>query len=174
MKEQKEVTAKYVAAAHRNIDIAEGRWMSLTNILSRDLMSPLFDGDLPAHVSKLKLVEEIETGLKLTKWGRPTGYTTHVIVDFITKMPQMPLAQFPTLDSVIQATINSVSSLCNHANHIHVVLMLYPCSYIEMSLKEEWRMRRTDTGTIIDIIGMKKTLQLCSKLTNSGFCWEQE
>ena len=68
MKEQKEVIAKYVAQAHRNIDIGKERGMSLTYILSHDLfpMSLLFDGDLLVHVSKSKLVEEIETGLKLS------------------------------------------------------------------------------------------------------------
>ena len=132
MKEQKEITAKFVAEVHRNIDIAKEHGMSVTHILSHDLLpvSWLFDGDLPAHVSKSKLVEEIEAGL--TKWGRPSGYTTHAIVDFMFKIHRMPLARFPTLGSVIQATINSVLSLCKHANHIHVL-----DSYIEMSLKNE-------------------------------------
>ena len=96
-----------MAEAHRNIDIGKERGMSLTYILSHDLlpMSLLFDGDLLVHVSKSKLVEEIETGLKLTKWGHPSDYTTHLIVDFMSKIRQMPLAQFPTLGSIIQATI---------------------------------------------------------------------
>ena len=115
-------------------------------------MFPIFVRDLPAHVSKSKLVEEIETGLKLTKWGRPSGYTTHVIVHFMSEIRLMPLPQLPTLGSVIQATINSVSSLCKHANYIHLVLD----SYIEMSLKERECMWRTNMGTRIDIIGMNE------------------
>ena len=86
MIKQKEVTAKYVAEAHRNIAIAKERGMSLIHILSHDLlpMSPLFDSDLLAHVSKLTLVDDIEAGL--TRWGRPSGCTTHVIVDFMSKI----------------------------------------------------------------------------------------
>lgn len=59
----------------------------------------MLDGDLPAHVNKSKLVVEIEPLLDLTQWGPESTYATHVVVDFMSKMRQMPLAQFPTLSA---------------------------------------------------------------------------
>ena len=52
MKEQKLVSSKDMAEAHRSMDIAKERSMSIRQILSHDVLSasPLFDGDLPAHV----------------------------------------------------------------------------------------------------------------------------
>ena len=71
--------------------------MSIRQVLSHDVLSasPLFDGDLPAHVSKSKLVSEIKPHLDLTQWSPKSTYATHVVVDFISKIRQMPLAQFP-------------------------------------------------------------------------------
>lgn len=53
-----------MAKAQRSTDIAKERGMALKQILSHDLLSssPLFDGDLPAHVNKSKLIGEIEPG----------------------------------------------------------------------------------------------------------------
>lgn len=154
MKEQKLVSSKDMAEAHRSMDIAKERGMSIRQILSHNVLStsPLFDGDLPAHVNKSKLVSEIEPRLDLTQWSPESTYATHVVVDFMSKMRQMPLAQFPTLGAVINAIISSTSSLCQEPEFIHLVLD----SYIEMSLKEGERMRRTDSTTGIVIIGMNR------------------
>lgn len=70
----------------------------------------------------------------------------------MSKIRQMPLAEFPTLGAVINAIINSAASLCQKPELIHLVLD----SYIEMSLKEGERMRRTGSTTGIDIIGMNR------------------
>ncbi|KAH3823399.1 hypothetical protein DPMN_125198 [Dreissena polymorpha] len=97
-----------MADAQRVMDIAKERGMSLKQILSHDLISssPLFDGDHPAHVNKSKLIGEIKSRLDISKWS-----WTHVIVGFMSKMRQMPLAQFSTLGSAINAVINSATSL---------------------------------------------------------------
>ena len=68
----------------------------------------------------------------------------------MSKIWQVPLAQFPTLGAVINVIISSKSSLCQEPEFIHLVLD----SYIEMSLKEGAGMRCTDSG--IDIIGMNR------------------
>ena len=107
--------------------------MSIGQILSHDVLSssPLFDGDLQAHANKSKLVSEIEPQLDLTQWRSESTHATHVVVDFMSKMWQMPLAQFLPLGAVINAIISSTSSLCQEPEFIHFVLD----SYIEMSLK---------------------------------------
>ena len=113
----------------------------------------LFEGDLPAHVNKSTLVCEIEPELEpeLTKWSPKSTLATHVVVDFMSKMRQMPLSRFPNLGALINATISSTSSLCQEPEFIHLVLD----SYIEMSLKEGERMWRKDLTTGIDIIDME-------------------
>ena len=94
LKEQKRLSSKDMAEAHRSMDIAKERGMNLRQILTHDVLpaSPLFDGDLPAHVNKSKLVGEIEPGLDLTQWSQKSTLATHVVVDFMSKMRQMPLA----------------------------------------------------------------------------------
>ena len=82
------------------------------------------------------------------------------MVDFMSKIRQMPLAQFPTLGAVINAIISSISSLCQEPEFIHLVLD----SYIEMSLKEGERMRRTDSTTGIDIIAMNRDTPIPQQL----------
>lgn len=51
------VSSKNIAEAHRRIDIAKERGMTIQQILSHDVISasPLFDGDLPSVVNKSKL-----------------------------------------------------------------------------------------------------------------------
>ena len=107
--------------------------MNHRKILTHDVLSasPLFDVDLPAHLKKSKLVGEIKPRLDLTQWSRKSTLATHVVVDFMSKMRQMPLAQFPTLGAVINAIITSALCLCLESEFIHLMLD----SYIEMSLK---------------------------------------
>ncbi|KAH3728905.1 hypothetical protein DPMN_054868 [Dreissena polymorpha] len=138
-----------MADAKRSMDIAKERGMSLKQILSHDLISssPLFDGDLPAHVNTSKLIGEIESRLNISKWSLESLLPTHVIVDFMSKVRQMQLAQFSTLGCVINPVINSASSICERPEYIHLVLD----SYVEMSLKHCERMRRRDEAKgIID------------------------
>jgi hypothetical protein len=152
--EKSDLSSKDMAEAQRNMDIAKERGMDLKHILSHNLLSgsQLFDGDLPAHTNKSLLIAEIEPRLDLTQWSRESTLATHVVVDFMSKIRQMPLAQFSNLGAVINAIIISAARLSKNVKFIHLVLD----SYIEMSLKEGERMRRTDSTTGIDIIGMDK------------------
>ena len=128
--------------------------MDLRQILTHNVLSasPLFDGDLPAHTNKSLLIGEIEPRLDLTKWNQQTTLATHVVVDFMSNMRQMQLAHFRNFGAVIDSIINSASCLSQNVKFIHLVLD----SYIEMSLKEGERMRRTDPSTGIDLIGMNR------------------
>jgi len=58
----------------------------------------------------------------------------------MSKMRQMPLVQLSTLGDVINAIISSASNVCRGPDFIHLVLD----SYVEMSLKEGERLRRSD------------------------------
>ena len=78
----------------------------------------------------------------------------------MSKMRQMPLAQFPTFGAVISAIITSTSSICQGPEFIHLVLD----SYVELSLKEGERMRRTESTTGIDIIGMNRDTPIPQQL----------
>ena len=151
-----------MAKAHRSMDIAKERGMNIRQMLTHDILSasPLFDGDLPAHVNKSTLVSEIEPGLDLTQWSPKSTLATHVVVDFMSKMRQMPLARFPNLGALINAIISSTSSLCQEPEFIHLVLD----SYIEMSLKEGERMRQKDLTTGIDLIGMNRDTPIPQQL----------
>jgi hypothetical protein len=153
-KKKNDLSFKDMAEAHRNMDIAKERGMDLRQILTHNLVSvsPLFDGDLPAHTNKSLLVGDIEPRLDLTQWHQESTLVTHVVVDFMSRMRQMPLVQFPNMGVVIEAIITSASSLCQNVKFVHLVLD----SYIEMSLKEGERMRRTASTSGITIIGMNR------------------
>ena len=115
------------------MDIAKEQGMRHEQILSHDVLltSPLFDDDLQAHANKSKLVSEIEHQLDLTQWRSESTHATYVVVDFMSRMCQMPLAQFLSLGAVINIIISSISSICQEPEFIHPVLDYY----IEMSLK---------------------------------------
>ena len=125
--------------------------MDPRQILSHNLLSgsQLFDGDLLVHTHTSLLVGEIEHKLDLSQWSQESTLGTHVVVDFMSKMQQMQLAQFPNLGVVIDAIIISASFLFKTVTFTHLVLD----SEIEMSLKDKERMRPTDSITGIDIIG---------------------
>ena len=169
LKEKKELSSKDMTEAQRSMDIAKERGMDLRQILGHDVlpMSPLFDGDLPAHANKSKLVDEIEPGLDLTQWNRNSSLVTHVVVDFMSKMRQMPLAQFPTFGAVISTIITSTSSICQGPEFVHLVLD----SYVELSLKEGEHMRRTESTTGIDIIGMNRDTPIPQQLDKFWEYW---
>ena len=181
-KEKKNISSKELAEAEKIMDIAKERGMDIKQILAHNVLSAstLFDGDLPAHANKSTLVGEIEPKLDLTQWHQTSTLANHVVVDFMSKMQQMPLGQFPNLGAVIDAIITSASCISHESDCIHLVLY----SYIEMSLKEGERMRRTDPTTGINIVGMtrdtpipRKVLVITRKQTeypavSSGYCMQ--
>src|SRR6218665_1583840 len=91
-KQKSNLSFKDMAETYRNMDIAkvaghrpEG---DTHNLLSA---SPLFDGDLPARTNKSILLGIIEPKLDFTQWCQESTAATHVVVDFMSKMRQMPL-----------------------------------------------------------------------------------
>lgn len=123
-------------------------------------VSPLFDGDLSAHTNKSLLVTEIEPKLDLSLWNEETDLDTHVVVDFMSKIRQMQVSTFKNMGAAIDAIINSASCLSKKVKFVHMVLD----SYIEMSLKEGERMRRTDSTIGIDIVGLNRNTPIPQQL----------
>ncbi|KAH3712618.1 hypothetical protein DPMN_072370 [Dreissena polymorpha] len=93
--------------AQRSMDIAKERGMSLKQILCHDLISssPLFDGDLPAHVNKSKLIGEIESRLSISKWSRESLLPTHVMWTSCFRCDRCHLHNFPLW--VVQSMMSS-------------------------------------------------------------------
>ena len=107
-KEKKNISSKELAEAQKIMDIAKERGMDIKQILAPNVLlaSTLFDGDLPAHANKSTLVGEIEPKRHLTQWHQKSTLATHVVVDFMSKMRQMPLGQFPNIGAVIDAIMH--------------------------------------------------------------------
>ena len=86
------------------MDIAKERVMDINQILAHNVLSAssLFDGDLPAHTNKSTLVGGIEQTLDHTQWHHKYTLATRVVVEFMSKMRQMPLGQFPNLGAVVE------------------------------------------------------------------------
>lgn len=126
-KEKTTLTSKCIAEGYRNIDVAKARGMNLHEILTHDVLSvsPLFEGDLPAPATKSKLMDEVEPQLDMNTWNRDSDLQTHVLVDFMSKLRQMPLAAFQTLGDVITSNISSMSRLSKHVECVHLVLDSY-------------------------------------------------
>ena len=153
-KEKKNISSKELAEVQKIMDIAKEWGMDIKQILAHNVLSAstLFNGDLLAHANKSTLLGEIEPKLDHTQWHQKYTLGTHVVVDFMSKMRQMPLGHFPNLGVVIDAIITSASCISHESDCIRLVLD----SYIEMSPKAGERMRRTDPTTGINIVGMTR------------------
>ena len=127
------------------------RGMDINEVLSHDLLpvTPLFQGEFHTCTSKSTLVGENETKLDLQQWNKNACLSSHIVVDFMSKVRQMPLKEMSTLGELVNATISSVTGICHEQECIHLVLD----SYLEYSLKEGERLKRTDVSPI-EIIGM--------------------
>ena len=165
-KKKTTLTFKCITEGYRNIDLVKARGMNLHEILTHDVLSvsPSFEGDLPAPATKSKLMDEVEPKLDINTWNRDSDLQTHVKVDFISKLRQMPLAQFQTLGNVITSNISLMSRLSKHVECVHLVFD----SYIENSLKEGERKRHTDETKGIEIIGMTKDTPVPSSQISFG------
>ena len=113
-KEKSNLSSKYMSEAHKKMDITMERGIDQRQILTYNLVSAssLFDGDIPAHTNKPLPLVEIEPRLDLTQWHQESTVATHV-VDFMSNMRKMPLAQFPNMGVTTDSIIASASSLCH-------------------------------------------------------------
>ena len=119
-------------------------------------------GSCPAaHSNKSTLLGEIQPKLDLTQWHQKSTLATQVVVDYMSKMLQMPLGQFPNLGAVIDAFITSTSCISHWSDCIHRVVD----SYTEMSLKRGERMRCIDPTTGINIIGNTRDTHIPQQLS---------
>ena len=151
LKKTGRVTPKHISEAQRNIDIAKERGQNMKQILSHDLLpiTPLFDGDLPTDPKKALLVSKIEADLQPADWKANNHLPTHAVIDVMAKLRQMPFQEFSTIGTLLNGLIDLAIGLCKDANYIHFVLD----SYIELSLKEGERLKRSKVSPI-DIIDM--------------------
>ena len=152
IEEKQELSAKAIAKAQKNMEILCERGMELKSIISHDLfsISPLFEGDLPAKTDKYKLVAEIEKLLDLTIWSRDTILPTHVVVDFMSKVRMMPMAEYDSIGNLLGVLIKAAVTISKRIQYVH----FSHDSYIELSLKEGERLRRYNPGDGIEMIGM--------------------
>ena len=84
------------------MEILRERGTELKTIISQHLfsISLLFEGHLPCEVDKYKLVAEVELlmqNMDYTEWKRDTELPTHVFVDFMSKVRQLPLSEYETI-----------------------------------------------------------------------------
>ena len=63
IKEKVEISAKEIAQAYGNVELAKERNLSVSDILSHDILSvsPLFQGDLPFPTKKSKLITQCKS-----------------------------------------------------------------------------------------------------------------
>lgn len=127
--------------------------MSFVDILQHDLLPvcPLFERDLPAVATKL--VSEISPFQRhyTSNWDKTCAEPSAIHVDFMSRVRRLPLHAYGTLGELVSAVLNSVAAFC-HSEYIHMLLD----SYIELSLKEPERRRRSHGDEGIDIVGMSE------------------
>ena len=135
--------------------MARERGMSFVDILQHDLLPvcPLFERDLPAVATKSKLVSEISPFQRpyTSNWDKTCAEPSAIHVDFMSRVRRLPLHAYGTLGELVSAVLNSVAAFC-HSEYIHMLLD----SYIELSLKEPERRRRSHGDEGIDIVGMSE------------------
>ena len=141
---------KLFAEAQREISLVQERGMGISEILNNDLLTscPLFKGDFPAGSTKSKLMAEIAQ--TTSKWDHKSSVPTAVFVDFMSKIRRMPLKEYSTLGELVEATIKSAAAFSQAIVYLHFLLD----SYIEFSLKEPERLRRSDGEEGIDVVNM--------------------
>ena len=100
------ITSKMIASAHRDVDIAKERGMSLPDIYSHDLLpvSPIFEGDLPTKPDKSSFIKELERSLNLSTGDMrcPEGNMA-IMIDFMSRIRSCPnLAVFRTFGGAVK------------------------------------------------------------------------
>ena len=106
-KEVEEISPKDLALAQRNIEIAKQRGLTMAEVLSYDLLqqSPLFKGDYLTEPTKAVLVSEVEEmipSIEKSVWNRDSAYSTHVVLDFMSKVRQSKMNKSLTLGGLCE------------------------------------------------------------------------
>ena len=156
VKEKLEVSSKEMATAYRNIELARERGMKNEDIISCDLLSvsPLFLGDLPFPPTKSKMMAEIESKLteikNMTSWEKETCLRTAVMVDTMSKMRQLSFKNYGSIGDFLCSIMNSSVGISYMIHSCHFLLD----SYVQFSMKDSERLRRSDGVEGLDIVGM--------------------
>ena len=154
----KAITAKDIASAQRDIEIATMRGMSQKEVYSHDFFqnSTLFNGNIPTKPDKAQLVTELEAYLQPEDkiFDPDSDLTTYGIIDFMSSVRSAQHKIKP------QSFGDLVKNAHKPATEFKLEMTLFAYdSYVENSLKEGERLRRAADGTI-DIIEIKKDTPL--------------
>ena len=159
------ITAKHVANAVHDVDIAKERGKPLDFILSHDLFegSPLFEEVLNVQrctkPNKSQIIAELENHLGKDDYNfHPVSdLKTHTLLDFMSKTRQYgQLSRFDNIGQVLTNVIVHATDVCA-SEYSH--LLFY--SYFELSLKGGERSRRAESaGGSIEVVNMSEMLPI--------------
>ena len=85
---------------------------------------------------------------------------SHVIVDFMSEIRQMPLGEMSNIGRAIEGVYKSEASISCMIESIH---MIYD-SYIDLCLKEPGYLRRYDPSDAIELVGMSYQSEIPKQL----------
>ena len=150
------VTAKEIATALRNVEIATMRGMSPEEIFSCDLLnsSPLFEGNFTKKPNKAELITKLETYLSVDDkiFINHSALNTHAVIDVMSAARNIPSKEKPV---TCGGLVNAILKPTRDYDEYHVELVhLSRDSYIELSLKEGERIRRACSEGTIEVVEM--------------------
>lgn len=147
------VSMKDIAFAQKEAEIATLRGISPRELYAHDLLqsSPLFVGEITTKPDKAQLTAELEKNLQPVdyQFNRENPLTTHVVLDFMSKIRQLPnlRSTFTNFGEVIQEVFQSANRVCPSVGITHIVFD----SYRELSIKEGERIRRAGEHSAIEL-----------------------
>lgn len=149
-KDPPKVILKQVTQCQKNVSIARERGEAMKSILSHDILlnNPLFEDDCTAKPVKHSLLTVLESKLNSDDYifdGRD-GPKATIVVDFMSQVRKLNMSKIKTFGDIASTIIAMVRSQCN-VDNIHVVFD----SYIECSVKECERMRRSQFTQILEL-----------------------
>ena len=139
--------------------------MSLESIYSHDILpsSVIFEGDLTSKPNKSKLLAEIEKHLAHEDMAFPCADAA-VILDFMSKIRSFTnLSSFGTFAKAITCVLSAGQSVCFRTS-LHIIFD----SYLETSVKEGERIRRTACTGAVDMALIGPEVPYPNKWKSSG------
>ena len=133
---------KELSNVQKNIDIARGRGITLSEILQHDLLATnvLFSDDITSKPEKHMLVNELEKLFDANElsFTKASHLETALAVDFMSMVRRMKFTEMSVFLDLFSATWRKVKGICDY-QRIDVVFD----SYVERSLKDCERKRRS-------------------------------
>ena len=154
--------------AQRLVDIAKRQGAPLSDILKHDLLTEnvLFNGDFTVKPSKHVMTEELEAHLDKGKdftFQKESELSSGVFVDFMSVVRRVPLQKMHMFSEVLELLWNSCTKVCK-ADQVDFIFD----SYIENSMKEGERQRRSAVGLLWNSFDWKELPQYQFELRDFG------